>query len=118
MAWYVGRQILHRRRLRRIPTEPGHRARATTSSTPGSDRAGRDLSRGSHRCGCSTISCRARGSLAKVRRGFIEEAKRLALEVRAELGLDGIEPLDPRKLANVYGIPIYPLDELAAYNCP
>jgi hypothetical protein len=52
-----------------------------------------------------------------VRRGFGEEAKRLALEVRDELGLKYDAPLDPRLLANLYGIPIYPLGELTAYGC-
>lgn len=53
-----------------------------------------------------------------MRRGFKEEAKRLALEVRAELGLGSREPLDPRELANLYGIRIFPLHELSAYDCP
>jgi len=54
-----------------------------------------------------------------VKRGFKEAAKRLGLEVRAELGLDGREPLDdPRTLAALYGVPVFPLDELRAYGCP
>jgi IrrE N-terminal-like domain len=53
-----------------------------------------------------------------VRRGFKEEAKRLALEVRAELGLGSREPLDSRELANLYGIRIFPLHELGAFDCP
>lgn len=53
-----------------------------------------------------------------MRRGFREESKRLALEVRAEIGLDGFAPLDPRLVAEAYGIPIYPLDELEAHGCP
>jgi hypothetical protein len=52
-----------------------------------------------------------------VRRGFKEEAKRLVLETRAELGLGSNEPLNPRDLANLYGISIVPLHELSAYGC-
>jgi hypothetical protein len=52
-----------------------------------------------------------------VRRGFGEEAKRLAVEVRIEVGLDHREPFDPRGLAELYGIPIYPLDRLVEYGC-
>ncbi len=53
-----------------------------------------------------------------MRRGFKEEAKRLALEVREELQLGSHEPLDPRDLADLYGAPIFPLHELASYDCP
>lgn len=52
-----------------------------------------------------------------MRRGFGEEAKRLALEVRAEVGVDRGERLNPRALANLYGIPIYRLDQLSEYGC-
>ena len=53
-----------------------------------------------------------------MRRGFKAEAKRLALEVRAELGLGSHEPLDPYGLAGLYGIPIFSLNELTAHDCP
>jgi hypothetical protein len=39
-------------------------------------------------------------------------AGRLALEVRAEIGLKGHEQLDPVLLAVEYGVPIYPITEL------
>jgi IrrE N-terminal-like domain len=52
-----------------------------------------------------------------VRRGFATEARRLALEVRAELGLSPYVPLDPGALAELYGIPVYPLEELAGWGC-
>lgn len=48
-----------------------------------------------------------------MRRGFKEEAKRLALEVRAELGLGPLDRLDPRAVAAEYGIPIYTVSDLA-----
>lgn len=51
-----------------------------------------------------------------MRRGFKEHAKRLALEVRDELGLDAFTPLDPVELAAQYGIPVYALSELAPYG--
>jgi hypothetical protein len=37
----------------------------------------------------------------------------VAEEERAELGLSPLEPLDPYRLADQHGIPVYPLDELA-----
>jgi Zn-dependent peptidase ImmA (M78 family) len=52
-----------------------------------------------------------------VRRGFKEEAKRLALEIRQELGLDPFARLDPHLLAELYGIPIYPLTEMDRWGC-
>lgn len=52
-----------------------------------------------------------------LRRGFGEEAKRLALELRAELGLNAYERLDPRDLARRYGISIYALTDMEAYGC-
>jgi hypothetical protein len=52
-----------------------------------------------------------------VRRGFKEEAKRLALEVRSELGLGIRDPLDSYILADLYGIPIFPLHELTGHGC-
>lgn len=48
-----------------------------------------------------------------MRRGFKEEAKRLALEVRGELGLGPLDRLDPRALAALYGIPVYTISGLA-----
>jgi Zn-dependent peptidase ImmA (M78 family) len=41
----------------------------------------------------------------------------LAREVRAELGLSWNEPLDPYRLANEYGIPVYSIDTLPAHGC-
>jgi hypothetical protein len=52
-----------------------------------------------------------------VRRGFKEASKRLALEVRAELSLGYWQPLDPRDLARLYGIPVFPHEELIANGC-
>ncbi len=52
-----------------------------------------------------------------MRRGFKEEAKRLAVEIRGEIGLDAHAPLDPLILAREYGIEVYPLAELALYGC-
>jgi hypothetical protein len=37
----------------------------------------------------------------------------VAEEERADLGLSLLEPLDPYRLADEHGIPVYPLDELA-----
>jgi IrrE N-terminal-like domain len=48
-----------------------------------------------------------------MRRGFKTEAKKLALEVRAELNLDAYGRFDPYALALEYGIPVYSLTELA-----
>lgn len=47
-----------------------------------------------------------------MRRGFKKEARELALEVRAELGMDHNGPLDPRRLADLYGVTIIRLSEL------
>ncbi len=52
-----------------------------------------------------------------MRRGFKEEAKRLALEIRGEIGLDAYAPLDPLLLANEYGIDVYPFSELGQHGC-
>jgi Zn-dependent peptidase ImmA (M78 family) len=41
-----------------------------------------------------------------------EAAKSLALEVRQELGLDALDPVDPRLLAQEYGIPILTISAL------
>ena len=51
-----------------------------------------------------------------MRRGFKEEAKQLALEVRQELGLDAFAPVDPLDLATDYGIPVYLLSELGRFG--
>lgn len=48
-----------------------------------------------------------------MRHGFKAHAKRLAVEVRAELGLGPYDLLDPRALAAEYGIPIYTVGALA-----
>lgn len=47
-----------------------------------------------------------------MRRGFKTEAKRLALELRAELGLDAHVPFDPYKFAHAYGIKVVQLSSL------
>jgi hypothetical protein len=44
-----------------------------------------------------------------LRRGFKAEAERTAHEVRAELGLTPVDPLDPRRLATHLEIPVQPL---------
>ena len=44
-----------------------------------------------------------------MRRGFKTEAKKLALEIRAELGLEASARFDPYALALEYGIPVYPV---------
>jgi transcriptional regulator with XRE-family HTH domain len=47
-----------------------------------------------------------------VRRGFKSEAQKLALELRAELGLDAYAKFDPYALAAEYGIPVFLLSDL------
>ena len=49
-----------------------------------------------------------------VRRGFPAEADRLAAAVRNELHLVPGDRLDPRQLADEYGIPLVPITELIA----
>jgi uncharacterized protein DUF955 len=49
-----------------------------------------------------------------MRRGFAAEAERLAASVRAELGLEVHDRLDPCRLADEYGIPIAPITDLVA----
>lgn len=44
--------------------------------------------------------------MSRLKHGFKARAERLAVEVRAELGLDAISPLDPADLAELYGIPV------------
>lgn len=48
-----------------------------------------------------------------MRRGFKTEAKTLAIEIRAEVGLGPFGPFDPYALAEEYGIPVYTLSDLA-----
>jgi hypothetical protein len=47
-----------------------------------------------------------------MRRGFKTEARAISREVRGELGLRPIDPLDPRALAEHLSIPVVPLSEL------
>lgn len=47
-----------------------------------------------------------------MRRGFKTEAKRLALELRSEIGLDAHAPFDPYAFAAEYGIPVVQLSDL------
>jgi Zn-dependent peptidase ImmA (M78 family) len=47
-----------------------------------------------------------------VRRGFAAEADRLATAVRSELGLGAHDRLDPRLLADLYGVPVCSLADL------
>jgi hypothetical protein len=47
-----------------------------------------------------------------VKRGFKTYARKLALEVRGELGLTAFVRFDPYQLATEYGIPVYPLSDL------
>jgi Zn-dependent peptidase ImmA (M78 family) len=49
-----------------------------------------------------------------VRRGFASAADRLAAAVRSELGLGIHDRLDPRVLANEYGIPIVAITDLVS----
>ncbi len=48
-----------------------------------------------------------------MRRGVKIEARKLALELRAELGLDAYEQFDPYALADEYGIRVFRLGELS-----
>lgn len=47
-----------------------------------------------------------------MRRGFKAEAKRLALELRAEIGLDAHSPFNPYAFADEHGIPVVQLSNL------
>lgn len=47
------------------------------------------------------------------RRGFKTEANSIATEIRAEIGLQALEALDPWGLARHLAIPVIPLSELA-----
>ncbi|MER7115038.1 ImmA/IrrE family metallo-endopeptidase [Saccharomonospora azurea] len=46
-----------------------------------------------------------------LRRGFKATARRLAADVRAELGIRTFAPLDPYALAALYGVEVFTLDE-------
>ncbi|WP_350349061.1 ImmA/IrrE family metallo-endopeptidase [Agromyces sp. G08B096] len=47
-----------------------------------------------------------------MRRGFKAEARRLALELRAEIGTDAYAPFDPYAFASEYGVPVVQLSAL------
>jgi hypothetical protein len=47
-----------------------------------------------------------------MKRGFKAAARRLAQEVREELGLDDAAPFEPEAWAELYGIPLVGLQEL------
>ena len=49
---------------------------------------------------------------SKLRRGFVAEANRWALDLRAELGLSGADPLCPWKLAQHLEVPVIKLSDL------
>lgn len=49
-----------------------------------------------------------------MKRGFKTYARKLALEVRAELGLTAFVRFDPYDLAGEYGIPVFELSDLGA----
>lgn len=51
-----------------------------------------------------------------LRRGFKKEAEEISAELRSELGLNAIDPLDPFDLAAHLGIPVSPLFELLRYG--
>lgn len=48
-----------------------------------------------------------------MRRGAVQQSKRLALEVRAEIGIGPYDALDPTLLAKEYGIPVMPVSQIA-----
>lgn len=47
-----------------------------------------------------------------MQRGFKAAAKRLALELRAEVGLNATDQFDPYQMAELYGIQVHQLSEL------
>jgi hypothetical protein len=47
-----------------------------------------------------------------MKRGFKTAARKLALEVRAEIGLTALVRFDPYELAREYGIPVYQVGDL------
>ena len=50
--------------------------------------------------------------MSPLRRGFKAEANRLARQIRQDLGLNLVDPLDPRVLAQDLAIPLVPLSAL------
>ncbi|MGV9751140.1 ImmA/IrrE family metallo-endopeptidase [Nocardia farcinica] len=54
--------------------------------------------------------------MSSFRRGFKADAVRLALSIRAELGLGEWDRLDPYALAELYGIEVLGLDDLDCSN--
>lgn len=50
-----------------------------------------------------------------MKRGFKAHAKRLAVELRAEIGASADGPFDPWQLADLYGVKVYKLSQL---DCP
>lgn len=52
-----------------------------------------------------------------MKHGFKTAARKLALEVRAELGLTAFVRFDPYALADEYGIPVYELNDLDRDAC-
>jgi len=56
--------------------------------------------------------------MSLLRRGFKSEANAIAREIRHELGLKLVDPLDPRLLAAHLEIPIVPLSEFRAAAPP
>ena len=60
----------------------------------------------------ATIARGPKAGLNGMRRGFKSAAKRLALELRGELGLGAHEPFDPYAFAHEYGIQVLRLSEL------
>lgn len=51
------------------------------------------------------------------RRWTKAKLEELALELRGEVGLGWNDPLDPYQLADEYGIPVYPIDDLPEFGC-
>src|SRR5579871_5987534 len=49
----------------------------------------------------------------KLRRGFASEANQIARDLRAELGLHLIDPLDAWMLADRLALPVVPMSELS-----
>lgn len=52
--------------------------------------------------------------MTALRRGFKADAERLAIELRDEVGLSPYDRLDPKALADLYGIPAIDLSDLDA----
>ncbi len=47
-----------------------------------------------------------------MKHGFKAHAKRLAIELREEIELGPLDPLDPWKLADLYGVDVYDLNDI------